>query len=148
MQCKLWNSLCILPTLSIINKPVNVVSWLAYLVCLGYGMTTSMTVVLDWVRSNPRCSVSQFQRFGGLVHPARLCTNTLYSYIHKIYIWSKKKLQLRRVRWMHVWNLWGSVPPTGLRTTALWPRLIKSAHCWAELGFATSMAAIWKLYSL
>ncbi len=27
--------------------------------------------------------------------------------------------QLRRDRWMYVWNLWGSVPPTRLRTTAL-----------------------------
>ena len=27
-------------------------------------------------------SMSQFQGFGGLVHPARLCTNTVYSYIH------------------------------------------------------------------
>ena len=35
-----------------------------------------------WVQSNPRGSVSQFQGFGGLVHPARLCTNTVYSYIH------------------------------------------------------------------
>ena len=32
---------------------------------------------LTWVPS-----VSQFQGFGGLVHPARLCTNTVYSYIH------------------------------------------------------------------
>ena len=26
-------------------------------------------------------------------------------------------LQLRRVRWIHTWNLFGSVPPTRLRTT-------------------------------
>ncbi len=31
----------------------------------------------------------------------------------------KKNTQLWRVRWMHVWNLWGSVPPTRLRITAL-----------------------------
>ena len=36
--------------------------------------------------------------------------------------------QLRRVRWMHGWNLRGSVPPTRLRTTGLrqverWPRV-------------------------
>ena len=27
---------------------------------------------LTWVRSNPRGSVSQFQGFGGLVHPTRM----------------------------------------------------------------------------
>ena len=27
--------------------------------------------------------------------------------------------QQRRLRWMHAWNLWGSEPPTRLRTTAV-----------------------------
>ena len=45
---------------------------------------------LTWVRSNPRGSVNQFQGFGDLVHPVRLCTNTVYSYIHMFWIWKKK----------------------------------------------------------
>ena len=45
---------------------------------------------LAWVRSNLRGSVSQFHGFGGLVHPARLCINTVYSYIYRFWIWRKK----------------------------------------------------------
>ena len=52
---------------------------------------------LTCVRSNARDSVNQFQGFAGLVHPARLCTNTVYSYIHVLNL-KKKKLQLRSVR--------------------------------------------------
>ena len=49
--------------------------------------TFNAKVLRQWfltrgVRSNPTGSVSQFQVFGGLVHPARLCTNTVYSCIH------------------------------------------------------------------
>ena len=67
---------------------------------------------LTWVWSNPRGSVNQFQGFGGHrfwpmnVKTIKFTTHILF-------------LQLQRVRWMHAWNLWGSVPPTRLRTTGL-----------------------------
>lgn len=40
-------------------------------------------------------------------------------------IWRKKYIlffQLLKVRWMYVWNLWGSLPLTRLRTTDLYTR--------------------------
>ena len=35
--------------------------------------------LLTWVQSNPRCPLSQFQVFGGLVHPIRLNLSKLMS---------------------------------------------------------------------
>jgi len=79
---------------------------------LAKGMTRS--VVLNLGSIEPRGSVSQFQGFSG-----RISWAIKIKYIKfMIYILF---FQLRRVRWIHVWNLWGSVPPTRLRTTGLGP---------------------------
>ena len=67
---------------------------------------------LTWVRSNPRGSVCKFQGFGGnrfwaiKVKKQQIKTHILL-------------FQQRRIQWMHVWNLWGSVPRTRLRTTVI-----------------------------
>ena len=71
---------------------------------------------LTWVWSNPRGWMSKFQGLGGkrfwaIKVKKKFSTHILF-------------FQLRRVRWMHAWNLWGSVPPTRLRTTALAPRTL------------------------
>ena len=70
--------------------------------------------LLTWVRPNPRGWVSQFQGFGGKRFWA-IEVKTIKFTTHILF------LQLGRVRWMHVWNLWSSVPPTRLRTTAVEP---------------------------
>lgn len=77
--------------------------------------------------SNPRGSVSQSQECGCLVHPTgmihdiSLCLLSLwtiqYIAIYICFEFEETKhilfFQLRKVQWMHMWNLWGSVPPKG-----------------------------------
>ena len=55
-------------------------------------------------------SVSQFQGFGNKRFWAMKIK-------YKKFITHILFFQTRRVPWMHVWNLWGSVPTTRLRTT-------------------------------
>ena len=74
--------------------------------------------------------MNQFQGFGGLVHPTRMirdvplclasfCTNTVYRYIHVFWMWRNKHILFFQLLLMFVWNLWGSVHPTMLRTNGL-----------------------------
>ena len=57
-------------------------------------------------------TMSQFQEFGCLVRLARLCTNTVYSYIHTHVLNLKEMGKISS-------NYRGSVPTTRLRTTGL-----------------------------
>ena len=65
-----------------------------------------------------------------IIHDVKLChassyTNTVYSYIHVLNL--KKEsiffFKLRKVGWVHVWNLWGSISLEGLRPILLYPNL-------------------------
>ena len=84
---------------------------------------------LIWVWSNPRCSASQFQGFCGKRFWAikvKFTTRILF-------------FQLRKVRWMLIWNLWGTVPPTRLRTTAL---LCQCNSCVSAVAFRSGKQSL------